>query len=408
MRKALVFYSYSISNPGDLAICIGTAALLNDCGFEVTFVSKYTKSNEEYIESVKYFNIYLPDIRILPGLLDYDRKIGRMGKIINYVKGMFKLLSSNIGTEMNNEIKNTDLVFFAGGNSYRGQSFRDYARLLGLCYPCKTINKLNKPIIVLPQSTSTIRLPAKMLLNHNFHDSKVFFVREALSYEYYKKTLKTLKFAETIDTAFFVTDNQLALDEYKRKYSSIQKSNRKKVAITIRTTEIGDRDFFSETKGKAIIEQIKKFILSINNNFDVFLVVQTLIDLSPTQELFSKVKAAGVDNVSCIFEEDAYLLRELYRNMDLLVAMRLHSAILALTVNTPVYGFFDNSWGFKGRGVLERFKMPYCTTEEELAEKIRNSIDSYIDMDMDYVQEIIKTESRLIKDIISTEKEKIG
>ena len=46
--------------------------------------------------------------------------------------------------------------------------------------------------------------------------------------------------------------------------------------------------------------------------------------------------------------------------MDLLVGMRLHSLILALSKGIPCAGYFEKSWGLKNPGLLSMFGLPIC------------------------------------------------
>jgi hypothetical protein len=39
--------------------------------------------------------------------------------------------------------------------------------------------------------------------------------------------------------------------------------------------------------------------------------------------------------------------------------------ILAMSVGTPVVGYFDPNWGSKNPGTLGQFDMPFCYIEED-------------------------------------------
>ena len=70
------------------------------------------------------------------------------------------------------------------------------------------------------------------------------------------------------------------------------------------------------------------------------------------------------DNVDLIECYDPTLLREIYKQMDVLVTMRLHAGILSLSALIPVVGIFSEEWGLKNPGIMKDYHMPYTLIEK--------------------------------------------
>ena len=78
--------------------------------------------------------------------------------------------------------------------------------------------------------------------------------------------------------------------------------------------------------------------------------------------------------VDCIEEHDPYILREVYRRARFVLTMRLHAAILAMSVSTPVMGIFSEKWGLKNSGILSDYQMPYLVVEQQPYSRISDFI----------------------------------
>ena len=94
---------------------------------------------------------------------------------------------------------------------------------------------------------------------------------------------------------------------------------------------------------------------------NILIVVQTEIDRKFSECIHQELPGSRI-----IEEHDPLVLREIYRNVDVLITMRLHAGILAMSVDTPVIGIFSNEWGLKNPGIMSDFGMPYVIAEDEI------------------------------------------
>ena len=113
----------------------------------------------------------------------------------------------------------------------------------------------------------------------------------------------------------------------------------KKIAITTRSQTIGDINELSAEK-KQLIKQTLQNVTSelLEKDYQVAFVVQTKKDRSFTHEIFSVFNTQG-NKVEFFENYDPIELIKFYSTCDLLLGMRLHSIILALTAGTPCIGY---------------------------------------------------------------------
>jgi polysaccharide pyruvyl transferase WcaK-like protein len=263
-------------------------------------------------------------------------------------------------------IEDSDMILLNGGNLLRGKSIVDYARIFALFYPFKIASKYKRKMIILPQSTASssklgMKLLKKKLLNFN-----IVFIRESNSFEVLNKEIKDVNFVKTTDVAFYISDNPIALAKYKEKYTEITPVNKKNIALILRSTTIGDLGEFDNDKKESMALNIINHIKEFNESYNIFLVVQTLKDKKFTEYIANKIEEK---NRPIIIEEyDTFVLREIYKNMEFVIAMRLHAAILSMTSRTPVIGYFDREWGFKNPGIMNDVGLPWTEDGKKLIE----------------------------------------
>ncbi|WP_096437458.1 polysaccharide pyruvyl transferase family protein [Alteribacter populi] len=366
MKKAVVFYLWGKRNAGDMAICLGTVSILQELGYKVTFVSRFAKGQEDYQESKEYIQYYHNNVEVKPGLFSFDRENSKEQKLISYMNGIIKLISPN-DKQLKKIISDADVIFLNGGNQLRGNSFTDYARLAALFYPFKLASKLNKPTICLPQSTAESSKFGLSMLKNRLGSFNQVFIRESSSFTLLNEKIKGVPFIKSTDACFFIKDVQKASDKFKRKYSSIMKTNNKCIAIVLRSTTIGDLGDFKDNKKQLFADSIRNFVKEFKDDYKLYFVVQTKKDKEYTQFVMNHVDV----NAVMIEEYDPYVIREFYRNMHFVVAMRLHASILSLTAGTPVLGYFDKEWGLKNPGIMNDVGMPWTANGNELVQKGR-------------------------------------
>lgn len=366
MKKALIFYLWGRKNAGDMAISLGAASLLIENGYDVTFVSRFTMNQDDYFDSKDYIKTYFNDIKVEPGLFELDRNKSSIHMIRSYVGGIKKLISPVADKNLKMLIEDSDMILLNGGNLLRGKSIVDYARIFALFYPFKIASKYKRKMIILPQSTASssklgMKLLKKKLLNFN-----IVFIRESNSFEVLNKEIKDVNFVKTTDVAFYISDNPIALAKYKEKYTEITPVNKKNIALILRSTTIGDLGEFDNDKKESMALNIINHIKEFNESYNIFLVVQTLKDKKFTEYIANKIEEK---NRPIIIEEyDTFVLREIYKNMEFVIAMRLHAAILSMTSRTPVIGYFDREWGFKNPGIMNDVGLPWTEDGKKLIE----------------------------------------
>lgn len=394
MKKAVVFYLWGKRNAGDMAICLGTVSLLQELGYKVTFVSRFSEEQGDYQESKEYIQSYHDNLDVEPGLFSFDREDSKLKKIFSYLNGITKLVSPQ-DKQLKEIISDADAIFLNGGNQLRGNSFADYARLAALFYPFKLSKRLNKPIVCLPQSTAdSSQLGVKMLQKRLEMFDQVL-IRESSSFSLLNEKINNVSFVKSTDACFFIKDLPKAFENYKNKYSSIIDSNKKGIAIVLRSTTIGDLGEFKDHKKEMFANSIKELVNEFKD-YNIYFVVQTKKDKDYTKSVMEYV---GV-NATLIEEYDPYVIREFYRQMHFVVAMRLHASILSLTAGTPVLGYFDKEWGLKNPGIMNDVGMPWSTEGKELTNKAREIVsrrEEYVAK----IKHFRETEKAKIKEIFS-------
>lgn len=388
MKKALVYYLYGTKNAGDMAICIGTIEVLRKLNYRITMVSRFSESEDEYEISKSYANSYFPDVRVVPGPFSFERDFGAIKKTLAYGKSLAKVCGIIPDRRTKSLIDEADAVFFNGGNLLRGESAKDYLRLVALFYPIQLAQKAGKPIYCLPQSTAGISQIGKIILGNYLKCFSKIYIRERRSIEYLNKEFPDISFEYCTDMAFFCADTEKAHYEAQKKYKEM--SSKAKVALILRNTGIGDIGKVDDDTEMKLISAMCDYVES-HPDKEYWVVVQTLKDRRLSEE-FKKMITDGCQ-VNIVEDHDPLTLRELYKQMEFVITMRLHAGILALSALVPVIGVFCDNWGLKNPGMMEAFDMPYLMVDREdkriaelvesvpsdTPERIKDRIDSFRD-----------------------------
>lgn len=358
MKKALVFYLYGNRNAGDMAICMGTIEYLKEKGYDITMVSRFSEAEDEYLRSKEYVAEYYPDVKVYPGPFSFERDYSKMQKIIAYGKSYLKVLGIIPDERTKKLIKDANIIFFNGGNLLRASSMTDYLRLIGLFYPIGLAHKLGKPIYCLPQSTTKTSLFGKRLLRHYLKCFNTVYIREGASFDILKKNYPRIPFARATDMAFFCEDTELAALNYFALKTEIKEQT---IAIVARNTRIGDLGELAQEKQNILKKKLLEFV-KMHPDKHYIIVVQTEKDRNFSIEIGQEIIKNA--DVQLIENHDPLVLREIYKNVDCLVTMRLHAGILALSARTPVFGLFSKEWGLKNPGIMRDYDMPFIMIED--------------------------------------------
>ncbi len=284
------------------------------------------------------------------------------------------------------------MIIFNGGNLFRCNSIIDFTRLLALMYPLQVAQKNGKKVIIFPQSASTLNKIGKLLLFPILRKAQVVMFREKLSYKNLEHFMPAGNFFQTIDLAFFIN---------KQKAKSILSINCDKpnIAITLRFHTVGDITHLPDSEIAYCLDELGKVVDKLGVTHNVIVVVQTEKDYETSQAFAIKHR------VKLIKSHNVLELIEVYRNVDLLLGMRLHSIILALSVGTPCLGLFYKQWGLKNPGMMSCFNMPYKFWEDRpTAEDIEQNVQTLIQnkqIHTNTILEIVKKEEHMLKSKIS-------
>ncbi|NLB86811.1 MAG: hypothetical protein GX793_07100 [Bacteroidales bacterium] len=359
--KYLLIFGYSTKNAGDFAITLGTIDYFLSRNHDIDIISKDHSTSEEFKKTLEIIKNKYPQITVYP----HKFKLRRNKKILlflDYFVGFLKSVFRIHGNYYKNIIKNYDGLLFGGGNVLRGESLTDLIRLKGLFYPF-IFNKKKIPVYVLPSSTGKMNTSSKRLVYRFLKTTEMCFVREPDSLTIFQKLFPRIshKFLLSADMAFHI----------KHKFSKEVVENRKKlsnVGITLRIYTIGDIKPFDEGKKQVVFNQIKELIFG-NKDKKFHFIVQTTKDMFFTKSVFEYFRDLGF-NVFYFESHDPISLIKYYNKLNCLIAMRLHSAILSLSTETPVLGFFDENWGYKNKGLMDYFNLPVFFLNEKIKLKV--------------------------------------
>lgn len=383
MKKSLLVYTYSAKNAGDMAITLGALDYLTSKYDECYCVSRYSLNQDNYKSSSKLIYKNYKNVKIHSSPFKLDRSKGKLSTIKDYLIGFYKLffLRNNLFLELVNDV---ETVYFNGGNLLRCNKLTDFIRLFALLRPLQTALNAKKKVVILPHSTAEINFLGKFLLKPILNKVDVLYAREELSFNKFRKFFTECNVQLTTDLAFAI----------KNKYTKVIRRN--VVAFTTRSQTMGDIGELSYEMRNNIMLTLESCInYCLEAGYEVKLIVQTKKDLKFTNDLYSKF--LNVEKVSIYESYDVNELIEIYSSCSLLVGMRLHSIILALSTGTPVIGYFKKEWGLKNPGLLSAYKQKYIfvdDTNNNLLEVLKSNNFEGIES---VSSQIIETKKTLLK-----------
>lgn len=393
VKTVSLVYGYSARNAGDFAITLGAIDVLLSFGIKVKLFSRYSRSNLDYHQALETLNQrYSNHIEVFESPFTLDRTDSMIKTLKNYTEGLFTIMGIIRKRGFRRQLLDSDMIIFNGGNLFRCNSIIDFTRLLALMYPLQVAQKNGKKVIIFPQSASTLNKIGKLLLFPILRKAQVVIFREKLSYKNLEHFMPAGNFFQTIDLAFFIN---------KQKAKSILSINCDKpnIAITLRFHTVGDITHLPDSEIAYCLDELGKVVDKLGVTHNVIVVVQTEKDYETSQAFAIK------HGVKLIKSHNVLELIEVYRNVDLLLGMRLHSIILALSVGTPCLGLFYKQWGLKNPGMMSCFNMPYKFWEDRpTAEDIEQNVQTLIQnkqIHTNTILEIVKKEEHMLKSKIS-------
>lgn len=260
-------------------------------------------------------------------------------------------------------VRNTSLLISGGGSL-----LQDITSTRSLLYylAVMTLAKLfRKPVMVYangigPISKKGNRLLTRMVLNH----VNLITLRDDDSKSYLEKMkIKNKNIVVTADPVFTLDVSPKNVIENIFAKEGIP-SDKKFIGISIRPWKKADN----------LVEVISKVIDYITEKYDVNII---LIPMHYPEDLdISNKVLANVDKASCFVIKDQYAVEDIMgiiKELDMIVAMRLHSLIYAATQEIPMVGLVYDP---KVEGILYSLGMNHMSNVENLDyEQLISNID---------------------------------
>ncbi len=410
-KEITLVYAYGTDNSGDMAINLGAIDIIQEAydGQKLNLISRFSENSDGFIKTKAFIEGYNENTCVYPGPFDFDRhKQSKIMQIKNIIlNGIIYVYYSAAPKKRYNEchsdavrvLLRSDTILFNGGNLFRWNIYRkELKSLLAYSFPLVVAKKAGVDYGFLPQSIGEIDGFGKYYLRGLFNQARFITFREKKSEIIFKKCFAAIKNTETfIDLAFFIK----LVDSEKCKAILEQYSlvGEEYFTITLRNTKIGDTHELCSSDNHNIISVITEVINSLLNMYcrhKVLLVCQTKKDVEITQIVLNNVNNSRLLSVE---EYDPIVLKALYAKSSALIAMRLHSAILALSEGTPVYGIYKKEWGDKMPGTLDEFDQEYTTLEEFEIGNVLRAVDRYLS-DKESIEAFIRNKIELNRNLI--------
>ncbi|WP_204200669.1 polysaccharide pyruvyl transferase family protein [Mammaliicoccus sciuri] len=372
-------------NRGDQALVWETARIIIDSkdSTNISLISYGNSENEKYMQNrqskKKGYNFIDPLIphpsRVLNGKLKNNSLKAIIWGIVslrdiiprlmilsksNIISKIGKGLLTSNEKELINEYLKFDMIVYKGGgfiHSY-GKISDIYVFMYQLYYAIFA-KRNNKKVIFLPNSFGPFQNSiAKKLYINIMNKADLITVREKISEEQNNNILNNQSFLYP-DLGFFIKKNK-SFDFYKYlTKNNIEIDNSKKnIGITVRPYNFSGHKN-KEMLYKKYIKSISKFIEKYQENYNIFLIAQTM---GPSDHENDGLAIKDVQNnlrnkVSIISDIDlnANDLVSIYGHMDFVIGTRFHSVIFAFTQCVPCIAI--SYGGNKGEGIMKDFSL---------------------------------------------------
>ena len=380
VRKLVVVYVFGPANAGDLALNAGAFDLLAATGdFHVTGISRFGRHSPDYEGTRDWLSKYYPQVELRPFPFVYDRhRQGPVRRAMSLAKGGV-MLALGVTGGMGPAIGQADFVLFAGGNLLFVRRWSDMVRLYGIPYPLVMALRSNVPIGFLPQSIPDLRFSAgRRRVDRVFRRSRFVYFRESDSLSAVDLT-GVPRVRRLLDLAFYI-------DKMNREqaYGHIQEHQlpvRAFAPLILRVSTLGDQGDLSANEIGDTLNLVQKAAEKISaSGLSPCLVVQTRKDLAVTQQCAHRLAEKGIA-APLIEEYDPIVLRALYEQAAFVVAMRLHSGILALSTGTPAVGMYRDIWGRKMPGTFADLGIGELVREFQRHNEVGQLVDRCLNPD---------------------------
>jgi polysaccharide pyruvyl transferase WcaK-like protein len=384
-------YGYGWRNSGDLAINQGSLKFINTLSESVRpqVISIHPEESDEFQKTSEI----LPwdDLRydLIGGPMHYDPKTqstveqyARLsGDGLRYALDLFngRIRDTGQQTRMAREIKSSDFLFYNGGNLIHHN--RNLPYLMGILYPLQVAKWNDIQYGLLPHTIFDIEGRYEPLITSILEGAEFVWTRDSRSYDYLSSEFSlSTPILNGIDTAFFLDVPTVSTDDVG------DSSDPHTVAVVPRFSTLGDTGDLEEDDAE---QQFKRFLARLTNaGHEVVLTVQTKVE----EEWVENNKEVLDEHEIDVFTSyDPQELRAHYDDVDLLVTMRLHAGIFALSVGTPTIGLYREGWGPKTPGTWENLGIDsFSLSNEEMTVETLLALCDRVFDEYTSIQETIK------------------
>jgi colanic acid/amylovoran biosynthesis protein len=398
--KLLLANLASPANPGDQAILRGTLKLLR----EYFKNPEITVSTRAYSEKAVYEAL---GCRVIPSYPDVeclatDSKWGKISRIPRALAD---------AATFKEAVRQSDLVFLVGGAYF--YSYRNF--LPGLTFLAHATashwaKKYGKKVIFMPQSYGPFSSRiARGIFTGAVKNASVVFYREMISGDWLGRGYPKLH-----SRFVFMPDSALYLEEKDLIHSKPVQSPLKKIGITIRPWPVtaGAEDRYFEALSQSLRRLQEEAALAVRIIVQVQDSKKAEGDEGISRRLYESLggdAAEGRLELHC--RRPYFSLEEiaaLYAGCDLLIGMRLHSALLGFIVGCPalVTGYQHKAEGImQSMGLRELYLGDLGQVNAETLEKnakrildqkdaIKRKIADMLRLEREQTREIFKTQMK--------------
>jgi polysaccharide pyruvyl transferase WcaK-like protein len=344
-------YAYGCRNAGDFAINEGSLALLERAvpDADVTAVSRFAASSPEFERMAGAFEAFDEDA-LFGGPITYDPKSqSRPEQLLSLARNGLQYGVDMTGvaddlpvhSALYDQITDSDAMLFNGGNTiHYSPSHQSLTYLLAILYPLQVARRTGVPYAILPQTMFGLEGVAKRLVLPLLNDAEFVMTRDTVTFDYLSEFGLSTQLLNGIDTAFLNgTPSATA--------GSAGESSR--IAAVPRFSTLGDTGELDEVGARMEATYLDYLESLVADGHEVTLTTQTEIDEAWADRHSDRLEDIGVERYTSY---DPQELRDHYAEQDLLVTMRLHAGIFALSVGTPTIGVYRPEWGPKMDGTF--------------------------------------------------------
>jgi polysaccharide pyruvyl transferase WcaK-like protein len=379
MDSLCLAYGYGWRNSGDLAINQGSIECLNRLfpSARPRVVSMFPERSPEFERTARKLGTDGRRYELVGGPMHYDPRTQSTGEQAVHLAGdglRYALdrsgasaVSDRLGTSMAADIRDADFLFYNGGNLVHLNRSLPY--LLGVLYPLQVARKHGVPYAFLPHTFFDLEGRYRGIVRTLLEESEFVWTRDGRSYDYLTSEFSlSPPVRNGLDTAFFLADP----DSERRE----RRAETPRVTLVPRLSTLGDTGALGDDGTETLVERTLETLSERGYAVDV--TVQTKVEAEWVDRNREFLDDAGV----AVFESyDPRELRAHYRETDVLVTMRLHAGIFALSVGTPSVGLYRTEWGPKTPGTWENlgiaeYALPVReTTVESLVGRCESLLD---------------------------------